>query len=179
MPSLGPIFFAFWTAVHSQTSHRCFYLDTLGHVAIFAKLSGSQTHEYPHLPSEYRPLKKLPASSCCVYWRKAAGWLSTPTIYSIVMTALKRTVPFIIASARNCQSRKDLGVTGCTKSVVGFRQWELLHHAIDVLQLGECDRLLRVSSMATRPGLDRQSVANLAPDQLCFARKSMSGSIIP
>lgn len=70
-------------------------------------------------------------------------------------------------------------MTKVTKSVISFRQWEFLNHAINVLQLGEFDGLLGVSRMATRPGLYRESIAKLCYDQLCFALESMSIPILP
>ena len=60
------------------------------------------------------------------------------------MTALKRTVPLIIASAKKISHlTRGFNTDGnLTKSVVGSRQRESLNHTIDVLQLSERDSLL-------------------------------------
>lgn len=87
----------------------------------------------------------------------------------MVITALKRTVPFNIASVKTGQSWKALKVGRNTECVVSFGQRELLNHAVDVLELSEFDSLFRVESMSTRPGLYRKPVAKLLNCQPSFA----------
>lgn len=53
------------------------------------------------------------------------------------------------------------GFLGLTKGFIGLIQREFLDHAVDILQLGELDRLLRVECMSTGPSVNRQTLADL------------------
>ena len=79
----------------------------------------------------------------------------------MVITALKRTVPFNIASGKLGQFWEDSDLGRITECIVGLGQRESFDHAVNLLELGEFDRLFRIESMPTGPGLHRKPVAKL------------------
>jgi hypothetical protein len=55
-----------------------------------------------------------------------------------------------------------------TICIVGLLQREFLDHAVDILQLGELNRFLRVDGVATRPAMHREPILDLVKCQLMF-----------
>lgn len=93
--------------------------------------------------------------------------------YSMTITALKRTLPFIIAAVKKVSSCKTKSRRANTKCFICFLQWKGLNHAVDILHHGKIDSILRIKSMTRRPRMDRKTIAELNLDQTWFSQMEL------